>query len=757
MHGHGRTYKLSTTASSTSQKEAFIMAKITKVFFDIETLQTNTEAKSPRDRVVREYSVSMEYMKGNKVVKELFPSIKAMLDYLVHDISNRHFTLIAHNGRRFDFHFLRRTLLDDFGMFPVTGYKEDYTTHVKDHEYKREALDDYPNYLIEYRIKAKTSLDLEFKLGDKLFVTEDSLPHFQTSIKTIGELLEGHGIIEADGKKLNYEYDKYDVPYKVDDVRAYCNKIFAQLSDHELKYVHNDTDILRLGWYNYSTIFKDFDISKPTLSLNILNIYCVNSLARYQLVHKYKFPEFKTERNLQLSEYEFHGENFFNYVHHFYHGGLNFYNDRYVGHIVHDLVHIDINSSYPTVMYYEKFPTRLLEHINSKTLLKLDKDKYYLLQVPVEWVQNNVLDKIQSNIPRQWFVKYFPSRDGYVYIQSPHIDIFSAYTGKTIDTIPVEAALVYDKRYFGGREVIKERYAEKTQAKLEGWSKEAVYTTKVILNGIYGIPALRSNFNVFKYVDGKLASFPLGYKNSERDILFAAAVTAYALKNLLMPLSYNIKGLEKGYVYTDTDSHFLTKEYWETIKVHVNVHPTDLGAWDMEHKDIESMYVLNHKKYCLLNGKDEGKKAGKIEVFSGGISHDAFNTNMPFEEFVSTQFSDGCKIPNLKNSYTNDGVICLYMSTTEIKLGGKYPKRYSEELEIQNEILAARMQEMVLDGVLDEEIGETEDALYFENVLGSHGFGDFLDMVYNVEEGKTDSLKQYMETEAYIFDEIDRI
>lgn len=726
------------------------MAKLTKVFFDIETLQTNTAAKNPKDRVVREYSVSMEYLKGKKVVKEIFPSLKAMLNYLIHKVTNKNFKLIAHNGRRFDFHFLRRTLIDDFGLFPVSGFKEDYTSHT-DHEYKRKDLDDYPNYLIEYRIKAKTSLDLEFKLGDKQFSTEDSYPHFQASIKTIGELLEGHGIIEKDGKKLDYDYGRYDLPYKVDDVRAYCNKVFEQLSEHELKYVHNDTDILRIGWENYSTIFKDFDIKKPTLSLNILNIYCVNPLARYQLVHKYHLPEFKTERNLQLSEYEFHGENLFNYVHHFYHGGLNFYNDKYVGHVTHDLVHIDINSSYPTVMYYEKFPTRLLGYIDSKTILKIDHDKYYLLQVPVEWVQNNVLNKINSDIPKKWFVKYFPSRDGFVYLQSPHIDIFSAYTRETINTIPVEAALIYDKRYFGGREVIKERYAEKTLAKLKGWSKHAIYTTKVVLNGIYGIPALRSNFNVFKYVDGELVGFPLGYKNGERDILFAAAVTAYALKNLLMPLSYNIRGLSEGYVYTDTDSHFLTKEYWETIKDHVNIHPTDLGAWDMEHKHIKSMYVLNHKKYCLLNDKDE------IEVFSGGISHDAFNTAMPFDEFVKTQFSNGREISNLKNTYTHDGVICLYMSTTEVKLGGKYPNHYSEDLEIRNEILGARMQEMVLEGILDNELDASGEALYFENALGSYGASDFMDMLYNVEEGKTDSMKQYMETEGFIFDEIDRI
>lgn len=727
------------------------MAKTLYVFFDIETLQTNTDAANPRDRIVREYSVSMEYMKGKQNEERIFPSLKKMLLYLLANTSNKHIVLVAHNGRRFDYHFLRRTLLDEFGMFPVTGFKEDYTDHTEK-EYKTKDLNKYPNYLIEYRIKSKTSLDLEFMINGRLFTTEDSYPHFRASIKTMGELLVHHDIIEESDKKLEYDYDRYDVPYKLGNVRQYCEEVFKRLTKHEREYVRNDTHVLHMAWLHYSDIFEDFSINKATLSLNILEIYCVNRLARYQLTHKYKLEGYKTERNLQLSEYQFKGVNLFSYIHNFYHGGLNFYNDKYVGHTVHDLVHIDINSSYPTVMYYEKFPTRLLGRVESKTLLKLDKNKYYFMQVPVEWVTNNVLKKIKSTIPRQWFVKYFPSKDGFVYLQSPHIDIFSAYTGGTIDTVPVETALVFDMRRFGGRDVIKQRYDMKTQAKREHWSKEAIYTTKIILNGIYGIPALRATYSTFKYENGTLVSHPQGYKNSERDLLFAASVTAYALKNLLMPLSYNIKGLNKGYIYTDTDSHFLTIDYWNTIKDHVKIHPTDLGAWDMEHKHIKSMYVLNHKKYCLLNDKD------KIEVFSGGIPHDAFNTDMPFDEFVKTQFSDGVEIANLKNTYTHDEVICLYMSKTEIKQGGKYPDHYSKGMDAKNLILDTRMTQMTFDGVLNERTGEDEDPdgiLYFETELGSHGTSDFLDIVYNEDEGKNDSLDQYMETEGYIFDEID--
>lgn len=711
------------------------MGKYLDVFFDIETLKTNTGAKNPKDYIVREYSVSVEYDKGKKSYELLFPSLKAMIDHLL-AMRNKNFRLIAHNGRRFDFHFLRRALLDYYDLIPVTGYKDAYVDHEKD-EHKKDDFKGKENWLIEYRIKAKTNLDMIFNINGNNFVTEDSYPHFQCSIKTMGELLEHHKIIASDDKKLDYDYDRYDKKEKVEDVRAYCNSVFDNLSDHERHYVRNDTHILHKAWINYDTLFPGFDIDKKTLSLNILSAYSINPLAEFQLVNKYDVNFSYKKQQIQYSSFNFMDETLFAYIHHYYHGGLNFYNDKKIGEVVHDLVHIDINSSYPTVMYYEKFPTRLIGYVDHETKLELDDQYYYLLQVPTYWV-SDILKSIPSINVRKMIVKYFPSVNGYIYLQSPHIYLFGQFTKKEYKQVPVKSALIFDKYLFGGRDVIKEKYEFKTQAKLQGWSKQAVYTTKVILNGIYGIPALRAYFNVFKYDGGELTSHPFGYKNKERNILFASAVTAYALKNLLMPLTHNVKGLDKGYVYTDTDSHFLTADYWETIKDYVDIHPTRLGAWDMEHKHIKSMYVLNHKKYCLLNDKD------KIEVYCGGIPKDAFDTNMPFEKFIDTQFSNGCEIKNLKNTYTKDGVMCLYMSVTQISIGMEYPDCYSKDLEIAREIYKAKALQIIMDDELD-------DAMYIETEVGSFGESDLQDMLYNIGKGRTYPIDELIRMEDLIF------
>lgn len=719
-------------------------AKTKEVFFDIETLQTNTASKNPRDRVVREYSVSYEYRDGKNVLQGgVLPNLHAFIEFLL-TLRYKKFKLIAHNGSKFDFHFLRRTLIDEYHLTPVTWYSDAYVDH-NENEYNLGDLEKYPYYMLESRVKSKTNIDIAFKLGNKRFITEDSYPHFQESIRALGLTLLQDGLIKEGGQKLEYDYDRYDRQEKIEDIRGYALQVFHNLSAHEIQYVKNDTDILRTAWECYSKIYpEEFDINKKTISLNILTAYSVNALATYQLTHKYNAPFTKKQQANQLSQFSFMDTNMFEYLHRYYHGGLNYYNDKYVGKQVHDLVHIDINSSYPTVMFNEEFPTFLLRTVENETMLKLDPNYYYFLQVPVEWVTEHILKQIPAITPRKWFVKYFPCRDGYVYLQSPHIEVFSRYTGKEITVVPVKTAAIYDKRPFGGRDVIDQLYKRKTEAKRKKLDPSIIRNAKLLLNGIYGIPALRAYFITYKYEDGELVGHPFGNKNTERDIIFAASVTAYALKNLLMPLSYNIEGIDDGYIYTDTDSHFLKIDYWETIKDHVHLHPTDLGAWDMEHKHIKSMVVLNHKKYCLLNDNNE------IEVYSGGIPKDAFNRDMSFDEFVKTQFSDGVEIVNLKHAYTKDGVICLYNGTTKIMQGGAYPEEYSKELTRQRKMYLMQIMRLTVDNPL-------EDALFIESNIGSFGDSDLMEIMYNIDNGKKVPVSELIRIERYIADEIDRV
>ena len=59
--------------------------KTINIFFDIETLQYNTQVKKPSERKVIDYVCTMIYedKKTDELIKINFSSIKKMLDYLL--------------------------------------------------------------------------------------------------------------------------------------------------------------------------------------------------------------------------------------------------------------------------------------------------------------------------------------------------------------------------------------------------------------------------------------------------------------------------------------------------------------------------------------------------------------------------------------------------------------------------------------------------------------------------------------------------
>src|SRR5699024_12657234 len=132
-------------------------------------------------------------------------------------------------------------------------------------------------------------------------------------------------------------------------------------------------------------------------------------------------------------------------------------------------------------------------------------------------------------------------------------------TGFRYNKLPVMSYDVYDCEYLGSREQIEEFYFVKTQGSLDKkiecnnpydikvtneentkqYSREEIDNSKVNLNGLYGIPALRPYFNLFrKNEEDEYYNIENGHKNAERNIVFSIFVTSVSLWNLLDPLKY---------------------------------------------------------------------------------------------------------------------------------------------------------------------------------------------------------------------------
>src|SRR5699024_4727130 len=157
--------------------------------------------------------------------------------------------------------------------------------------------------------------------------------------------------------KTTLDYEKYsrgeDLEYTTTLLIA--RNIHANLTPQEMHYIKNDIVILAKAWRYFELLLPNFDRDKITFSQNVLDEYKVSPLATYQLTGKLG------KMNINYSEFNFRCENYSDFMKHFYRGGLNFYNDRYLAKdITSGVYSYDLNSSYPTVMYNNKFPTYLV-------------------------------------------------------------------------------------------------------------------------------------------------------------------------------------------------------------------------------------------------------------------------------------------------------------------------------------------------------------------------------------------------------------
>ncbi len=599
----------------------------------------------------------------------------------------------------------------------MNDYVRNSVDHKLEHKHSRLSGD----YMLETHVKSKTRLNLKFRLNNVSYETIDTLPKFHMSIKTLGNTLKDLHI-GRDGKnvKLDYseDYTKYD---KEEDMTTtelvdYCRSIYNGLNQHARDYVLNDTRVMYTGFQNYNKIFnKSYDNSKRTLSLNVLNQYKINPLAEFQLLNSYD------NTKIEFTGYTFKNgsnrTNLYDYIKNYYHGGLNIYSYKYNATIVHDLVHIDINSSYPSIMRYKPMPTYLVDYSAEKQILQIDPKYYYLIEISKEAFKKLMLSHIESRMLRIALIKYLDpvtNLSDSIYLQTPHIRLIERIINKPITSLPVISYLKYETHGFGGLPVIQTNYQAKTGAKKRGASNGEVQAFKVPLNSIYGVSALRAyfplyeydeNFNLISIADGN------GFKNTERNLVFSSSVTAYAFEKLLTPLTYDVKGVDDNFIYADTDSLFLRLSYWNKIKQHVDQDPIKLGAWDLEHKHVLKFYSLNHKKYCLYS---EDKQ--QIEVFSGGIPKKSFNLNQSFEDFLKNDFHDGSKLQTLRNCENDEGCTILYEGATVIKKGGKYRdinEFNTPESELQKAIIMEVISEKERNNPTDD------DALYYETELGS--------------------------------------
>lgn len=730
------------------------------LYWDIETLAYNKIAGRQKPTKYKNvvYSVAVGWNNNGQIDVEVFPSFKSFFDVFFKYAerkdtitkSRTSISMIAHNCNKYDNHFLLhdvKYLYNDLrveNLFMKNALENQNTVNMK--EAKTDSKDE--NIVLEKRVKSSINLDLTLFLNGFKFVIIDNFMKTTTSIDVLGKKLKDGGYLTDDQLKTDFQYDIFDIEQDMDDVEsyAYAYECFKKLDPQQLQYIHNDVIILGQSHIHYSEIFPGFDYSKMTFSVNIMNSYLNNEHTRFQLLNERYVDGEKKEFN--YTNYEFFDMNFYDYIKGFYRGGLNMYNPKYVAKMIDEpCFSIDINSSYPYVMYNEKIPTWLsdyeefevetevetdLNNYDSFTLFKIDKASFNL----------DILYRIESTIIRKMLVKYYNNEDEYVNINTNTLRLIETLTGIDCSTVYCMSYVSFDCEYFGARDIIFNNYFIKTQGKLKTkiemkdpfnyhitdipnetvYSQEEINLSKVILNGLYGIPALRSHFNLFRLdEDGFLQNSINGYKNNERNLLFSTYVTSQSLYNLLEPLKHLTQSeIDENFIYCDTDSLYLKSK----VKNHLPNDMFDkisLGKWDIENDYIEKMYVLNHKKYAYVSD-------GEIHVASAGIPQNAFNMDQTFESFIKNDFYDGAVIYNNKSIYNEQKTISIYPSKTNIDKGLDYPNEFNDLINEKRKWLLEQVRK-------DFNHEESEDFIYIESEVGTFSSRDVFPVTNPLKNG----------------------
>lgn len=735
--------------SHKSQKEMIL-------YWDIETLMYNKieGKKFPSNYKNVTYSLAIGWNDRGHIDIEVFDGFQSFFDTFIKyskradtiSPSKTTITMIAHNCNKYDNHFLLHDLTYFYDFERRNLYMKSASDNIDTIKMKEATRDArHKNIILEKRVKSSINLDLIFFFQRYKFNVIDNFMKTTTSIDTLGKKLKDLGFVNEDELKTEFDYNIFDIDDDMTEATSYkyAKRCFQSLNDEQMTYIRNDIIILGQSHIHYSDLFPNFDYSKMTFSVNILNSYLTNDLTSFQLINSFQ------DEKLQYTDYQFFNMNLYDYIKSFYRGGLNMYNDQYLDKTVEHAFSIDINSSYPYVMYHNKIPT-YISHYDSfnhekKVPTNLDnEDQFTLYKCDKKSFNVDVLLDIKSRVIKQMLVKYYNNDKDYININTNTLRMIRDLTGLDMSEIYCYSYITFNCEYFGARDVIFDNYYIKTQGKQKNivkmsspydyiitdeinqtpYSQEEINLSKVVLNGLYGIPALRSHFNLFRLDENdNLYNVINGYKNSERNILFSTYVTSQAIYNLLQPLSYlTQEQIDDAFIYCDTDSLYLKYKVKHLLPDDM-FDPISLGKWDIENEYIDKIHVLNHKKYTYLADN-------KIKVRSAGIPQNAFDTSLDFDDFVKQHFTDGVSIINQKSIYNRQGTISIYPMSTDIDKGIPYHQYFNDEMNEQRLKIFQDIRKHY-DPFNDDDI------LYIESAIGSFSMSDIFPYVHTTENTDT--------------------
>ena len=427
--------------------------------------------------------------------------------------------------------------------------------------------------------------------------------------------------VEAIAKGFGLEIRKGSIDY--DEFRS----VGHQLTEEEIAYLRNDVEIVAQA---LKTLFEQ-NLKKMTQGSNALADY--KKIVGKKVFQKwYPIPPYDKE------------------VRQSYKGGFVYVKPEWKEKDVGEGIVLDVNSLYPSVMYYEKLPYG--EGVSFSG--KYEKDAAYPLFVQMLKCEFELKEGYLPTIQLKNNLGFNPTE----YCTSSDGQEISLCLTNVDLKLFLEHYRVYNVEWGGGWKFhagsgmftayIDKWYKVKEESTKTG-NKPMRQLAKLMLNALYGKFALNPNVqSKIPFLENGVVRYRLGEKE-ERDPIYipmGTFITAYARNK-------TIRSAQKVYdrfIYADTDSlHLIGSELPEGL----DVDPTRLGAWAHESTFTRARFV-RAKTYVE-------EIDGELNITCAGMPKTCYS-QVTWENFHCGAVYTGKLVPRHVQ-----GGICLLPTTFKIK------------------------------------------------------------------------------------------
>lgn len=404
--------------------------------------------------------------------------------------------------------------------------------------------------------------------------------------------------VAAVAKGFNLPISKLEIDYNETREKGHI------LTKEEVDYLRNDVEIMARA---LNVLFEQ-GLNKMTQGSNALHDY--KSIVGKKNFSKW-FPTPEYDADIRQS----------------YKGGFTYLNPKFKEVDVNEGIVLDVNSLYPSVMYYQPLPYG--EGIFFKGRYK--KDKIYNLYVQMLTCQFELKDGYIPTIQLKNNLSFIPTQ---YLTSSDGEDVTLCLTSVDLELF-LEHYNIYNVTWHSGwkfkstiglfKYYIDKWNAVKMESTLNG-NKAMRTLAKLMLNALYGKFALNPNVQSKNpWYDNGIVKYKLGEKETREPIYIPVGtfITAWARYKTIS----SAQKVYDRFIYADTDSlHLVGTEIPDMLEI----DPVKLGAWKHE-STFDRARFLRQKSYIEeIDGVLNITCAGMPERCYQYVTWENFHTGMNY-------------------------------------------------------------------------------------------------------------------------------